>query len=94
MKTTFKSRNDNIYVFLSDGNNVLMNVKCGDIERTYSIKVNNVSGFAFKLNKRTISADNGAEGLVSFIKRCARHDINMLSVYSICNFIAMNGKRA
>lgn len=93
MKTTFKSRNDNIYVFLSDGNNVLMCVRSGDIERAYSIKVNSVSGFAFKINKKTISADNGADGLVSFIKRCARHDVNMLSVYNICNFIALNGKR-
>ena len=93
MKTTFKSRNDNVYVFLSDGNTVLMCVRTGDIERTYSIKVNNISGFAFKLNKKTISADNGADGLVSFIKRCARHDVNMVSVYNICSFIAFNGKR-
>lgn len=52
-------------------------------ENVYKIPVRDLPGYAYRINKRSMSADGGAYGLFKYIRRCVNADLNMVSVYKI-----------
>lgn len=48
-----------------------------------NVPVNERAGYAIKINKKSISAGNGARGVFSFIADCIKNDFMMTYVYKI-----------
>ena len=47
------------------------------------IKCNVKNGFAIKINKKSVSADKGAEGVFEFVKKCISENFAMCYVWKI-----------
>ena len=48
-----------------------------------NIPVKTLDGYSIKINKKSISAADGARGAFSFIRNCIRNDFMMCYVYKI-----------
>ena len=48
-----------------------------------NIPVKTLDGYSIKINKKSISAADGARGAFSFIRNCIRNDFMMTYVYKI-----------
>lgn len=79
MKTAYKDfLNDTLYTFyvpeengkIIDNHKIIIAITTSESETVKTIKVNDISGYAYKINKKSISADGGAYGLIKFINRC------------------------
>lgn len=95
MKTAF-IKDDFRYTFnYSDygKDNFLLLVKTGiktDFEKVFIIPVIENPGYAWKINKKSVSAAGGAYGLMKYIKRCIDDDFCMCYVNriiaAVCNW--------
>lgn len=53
-----------------------------------TIKTRNAGGYAIKINKSGVSADDGAAGVFRFLSDCIQNDFMMCYVYKIVDMFA------
>ena len=97
MKTAFEYEGTR-YIFQTadDGQEKVIRLVCNSVkipvtwEKVYVVPVHDNPGFAYKINKKSVSAFGGAYGLFKYIKNCIEQDFCMCYVRAIIQGIRNN----
>ena len=92
MKTTYKDFCSNtLYTFylpeenggIIDNSKIIIAVTTPENETVKTVNVREAADYAFKINKKSLAAENGARGLFEYVQRCIRADLMTCNVVKI-----------